>query len=321
MANSATTKKAKAEIATIDCALVTITVGEGDQAREFGFDTSNSIQVEPQLEEEEAVRLVVKGILRAQKPRTTTITGNQITLTDNVFNPELVQILQGGTVEWDQATGKLKRYIPPVAGSSDKGQVFKLNAYSAHYDAAGLIVDYEKITYPNCKGQPVAFSSEDNTFRAPEYVIDSAPKQGEAPYIIEYVDKLPDLEDENPIVEPATGTVLGKDMSALGDYTIGSDGIVDGSFNVINGWTEFSADEDLQDGYYFAFNYKNWQGNSVQVMSYDGQREKKQFSGDGICVVFLGADADAARTITAINILASNNEVLTTMRLGDVTFN
>lgn len=317
----ANTKKAKAEIATIDCALVTITVGEGEDEKEFGFDTSNSVSVEPQLEEEEAVRLVVKGILRAQKPRTTTITGNQITLTDNVFNPELVQVLQGGTIEWDQNTGKLKRYIPPVAGSDQKGQTFKLNVYSAHYDAAGLIVDYEKITYPNCKGQPVAFSSEDNTFRAPEYTIDSAPKQGEAPYIIEYVDKLPDLEDENPVIAPASGTVLGKDMSALGAYTIGSDGIVDGSFNMIEGWTEFSGDEDEQDGYYFAFDYKNWNGNSVQVMRLTGAGNKVAFNGDGIMVVFLGADESAARTVTAINILASNGEVLTSMRLGDITFN
>ena len=238
-----------------------------------------------------------------------------------MFNPELVQVLQGGTIEWDQNTGRLKRYIPPVAGSDQKGQTFKLNVYSAHYDAAGLIVDYEKITYPNCKGQPVAFSSEDNTFRAPEYTIDSAPKQGEAPYIIEYVDKLPDLEDENPVISPASGTVLGKDMTELGTYTIGSDGIIDGSFKMIEGWTEFSSIEDEQDGYYFAFDYKNWKGNSVQVMRLTGAGNKVAFSGDGIMVVFLGANESAATTVTAINILASNGEVLTSMRLGDFTFN
>ena len=317
----ADTKKAKAEIATIDCALVTISVGEGDDEKEFGFDTSNSVSVEPQLEEQEAITLVVKGILRAQKPKSTTITGNQITLTDNVFNPELVQVLQGGTIEWDQTTGRLKRYIPPVAGSSDKGQVFKLNIYSAHYDAAGLIVDYEKITYPNCQGQPVAFSSEDDTFRAPEYTITSAPRQGEAPYYIEYVDKLPDLVDENPVIAPATGEILEKDMSTLGTYTIGGDGVVDGSFTKVEGWTEFSSNAEEQNGYYFAFNYKNWSGNSVQVMRYAGAGNKVAFNGDGIMIVFLGKDADAARTVTAINIIASNGSVLTSMRLGDVTFN
>lgn len=185
-------KKSKAEIATIDCCLVTIETEDG----EFGFDTSNKVAVEPQVEEEEAVKLVVKGILRAQKPGTKTITGNEITLTDNVFNPELVVVLQGGTITYDASEPtKIVGYTPPVAGSSDKGKVFKLNCYSAQYDAAGLIVRYEKITYPNCQGSPVAFGSEDGVFRAPEYVISSAPKTGEAPYVISYVADLPVLTD------------------------------------------------------------------------------------------------------------------------------
>ena len=188
---ASTVKKSKAEIATIDCCLVTIETSDG----EFGFDTANKIEVEPQIEEEDAVKLVVKGILRAQKPKTTTVTGNEITLTDNVFNPELVLILQGGTIKYDrETTTKIVGYTPPIAGSADKGEVFKLNAYSAQYDASGQIVQYEKITYPNCQGVPVAFGSEDGVFRAPEYTINSAPKTGEAPYDISYVAALPVLQ-------------------------------------------------------------------------------------------------------------------------------
>ena len=184
-------KKSKAEIATIDVCLVTIETSDG----EFGFDTANSIAVAPQIEEEDAVKLVVKGILRAQKLPVKTLTGNEITLTDNVFNPELVLVLQGGTIKYDIETPtKIIGYTPPVAGSADKGKVFKLNAYSAQYDASGQIVQYEKITYPNCQGVPVAFSSEDGAFRAPEYTINSAPKTGEAPYEINYVSELPVLE-------------------------------------------------------------------------------------------------------------------------------
>ena len=183
-------KKSKAEIATIDCCLVTIETAEG----EFGFDTANKIEVEPQIEEEDAVKLVIKGILRAQKPKNSTITGNEITLTDNVFNPELVLALQGGVIKYDTTdTNKIIGYIPPVAGSAHKGEIFKLNAYSAQYDASGQIVQYEKITYPNCQGVPVAFGSEDGAFRAPEYTINSAPKIGEAPYTISYVASLPTL--------------------------------------------------------------------------------------------------------------------------------
>lgn len=187
------------EIPTIDVALVTAQVEGGD---EIAFDTASKIGVEPQVEEEEAVKLVVKGILRAQKPITNTLTGNKITLTDNVFIPELVKMLQGGTIKYwadAQQSGEsdtdagfgVASYTPPVAGSSDKGTPFTLNAYSAIYDAAGLLTGYEKIAYPNCQGTPVALSSEDGAFRAPEYTINSAPKSGEAPYVISYVKTLP----------------------------------------------------------------------------------------------------------------------------------
>lgn len=186
-----TPRKSRAEIATIDCVLITIEV-DGD---EFGFETSNKIEVEPQIEEEDAVKLIVKGKLIAQKAKTSTLTGNQITLTDNVFNPELVQVLQGGVITYsDPETKKVvSKYTPPVAGSGEKGKIFKLNAYSAQYNAAGTITKYEKISYPNCQGQPVAFGSEDGVFRAPEYTIMSSPNTGEAPYEISYVDELPTL--------------------------------------------------------------------------------------------------------------------------------
>jgi hypothetical protein len=183
-------------IPTIDVALVVVRVGmaDGDEsnATEIAVDTANKIAVEPQTETTDAIKLVKLGRLIAQKPATTTITGHQITMTDNVFIPELVKILQGGTVE---GTGDTLTYTPPVAGSTDKGQVFELDCYSAQYDASGQIVRYEKITYPNCQGTPVAMSSEDDVFRVPEYTINSAPKEGEAPYKISYVKTLPQFTD------------------------------------------------------------------------------------------------------------------------------
>lgn len=187
-------KKSKAEVATIDCDLITIETQNGN---EFGFDTANKINVEPQIEEQDAVKLVIKGILRAQKPKVSTITGHELTITDNVFNPELVLILQGGEIIYDPDNPDvIVGYNPPVAGSSDKGEVFKLNAYTAQYDASGQIVKYEKMAYPNCQGVPVAFGSEDGAFRAPEYTINSAPKTGEPPYNMTYVKSLPIMVDK-----------------------------------------------------------------------------------------------------------------------------
>lgn len=191
------------EIPTIDVALVEIETAAGTH---FALDTASKIGVEPQVETQEAVKLIVKGVLKAQKPSVATITGNQITLTDNLFIPELVKILQGGTIRYWTSADKttqgteetefgISGYTPPVAGSSEKGEVFTLHAYSAQYDTSGQIVQYEKITYPNCQGVPVAFASEDGAFRAPEYTINSAPSKNQAPYEINYVDALPEFAD------------------------------------------------------------------------------------------------------------------------------
>lgn len=187
------------EIPTIDVVMVEVETATGTH---FALNTASKIGVEPQIEEESAVKLIVKGVLKAQKPPVTTITGNKITLTDNLFIPELVKVLQGGTIQWWTSAEKtaedttptafgVSSYSPPTVGSGEKGEVFTLHAYSAQYDTSGQIVQYEKITYPNCQGVPVAFNSEDGAFRAPEYTINSAPAKNQAPYSIHYVSALP----------------------------------------------------------------------------------------------------------------------------------
>lgn len=186
------TQKKAVGIPTIDVSLVVVRTGTEDDGMEIAVDTANKIGVEPQTETTDAVKLVKLGRLLAQKPAEKTITGHQITLTDNVFIPELVKIFQGGKV---QGEGESLTYEPPVAGSGEKGEVFEVDCYSAEYDASGQIVKYEKITYPNCQGTPIAINSEDGVFRLPEYVINSAPKTGEAPYKISYVKKLPSFPE------------------------------------------------------------------------------------------------------------------------------
>lgn len=193
------------EIPTIDVVLVTVT---GKDGVEIGLTTASKLGVNPVTETKDAVRLVVKGRLLAQKPETTTLVGNTLVLTDNVFIPELVKILQGGTIKYwttaektaegDEDAGfGVARYTPPIAGSDEKGEVFVTKAYTAVYNAAGIITGYECIEYPNCQGVPISMSSEDNAFRAPEYTINSAPDKGQPPYEITYPKELPVLA--NPV--------------------------------------------------------------------------------------------------------------------------
>lgn len=211
-------RRSRDEIPTIDVNLVTISVvvtdGHSTTTDEFGFDTANQVEVEAQTEDEDAVKLIIKGKLKAQKPAQSIITGHQITLHDNVFNPELVKVLQGGTIEYwtseehtahssDPTTYGVAKYTPPVVGSDDKGSIFTLNTYSAIYNAAGVITGYEKTMYPNCQGVPVAFNTEDGSFRAPEYTINSMPNNGEAPYDIDFVKTLPTLSGTTNTEGPA----------------------------------------------------------------------------------------------------------------------
>ena len=190
--------KAGTEIPTIDVVMVQIEVGTDS----YILNTASKISVEPQIETEDAVKLIVKGILKAQKGEVKTLTGNKITLTDNVFIPEVVKILQGGTIKYwtdDSRTEEsetvsqygISSYTPPITSAGFSGSMFTLHAYSAQYSAAGTIVQYEKISYPNCKGSPIAMSSEDGTFRVSEYEINSAPTSSQPPYTINYVSTLP----------------------------------------------------------------------------------------------------------------------------------
>lgn len=175
---------------------VTVVFTAAEDAHEIGLTTSTQVSVDPQIETTDAIKLIVKAVLIAQKREKQTITGNTITLTDNVFNPELVQILQGGTITTDPITGAVTGYTPPVAGSDPYAiSPFTLCIYTAQYDASGLIVQYEKIEYPNCTGNPIALSAQDDVFAVPEYTIISAPAVGQAPYTITYVNALPSVAD------------------------------------------------------------------------------------------------------------------------------
>lgn len=250
---------------TIDVDLVTIEQG----GKEYAITSMTQIDSSIETEVTEAVKLVVNGKLKAQKGRQVTITGARLTMTDNVFSPELVQVVQGGTINYEQvkthlaesaleagdysiaveegyvnftlegdyevgttitysnmdkvsltsgdseisidfeygetATGdiltttsttteNIVSYAPPTTEESMETEPFTTNVYSSVYDTSGIRQYYEKMSLPNCKGEPITFSSQYNVFRAPVYTITSAPSKGQSPYTITYTNKLPEVE-------------------------------------------------------------------------------------------------------------------------------
>ena len=279
--------KKASQVATIDVSLVTIKVTSS--VDEFALDTASKIDVSATTEEIKPVRLIIKEVLIAQKRGSQVLVGHEIKLTDNVFTPELVQAIQGGTIVYGNTkigtgdaglvintksaevtanvtlvvpataaalltvnvvdnnitvnlataaagvatstatlvnaainasapasalitsilagagTGimaavaktiistEVAGYTPPVVGLKRTLIPFELTAYSAQYNASGLVLRYEKIVYPNCSGEPIAFSSEDGKFRENEYVVASLPDTGVAPYQLTYVNTLPSV--------------------------------------------------------------------------------------------------------------------------------
>lgn len=190
---STATPKRGTEMPMIDCCMIVVTTDE-ETPRCIGLTTASKIGVEKATEDTDAVKLVIKNVLVAQKPAQSTVTGHTITLTDNVLILELLEILEGGTLTKDES-GNITGYTPPVAGTEVTLPKFTLDAYSAQYDASGSIVQYEKISYPNCTGNPIGLGSEDNVFRVNEYTINSAPAKGQAPYTLTVVNALPTISE------------------------------------------------------------------------------------------------------------------------------
>lgn len=205
------TPKKGTERAMIDCNMIVVTTKE-ETPRCIAVTSGTKLGVEPVMETTDAVKCIIKGVLKAQKKEINTITGHTLTLTDNLTILELIEILQGGTLVKDDS-GNITGYTPPVAGDEYNPTPFTLDAYSAQLDTGGNVVKYEKISYPGCTGSPVGLGSEDNVFRVTEYTINSAPASGEPPYTLEYVDSLP--TPVQAVLEPLTvnsaeGTSSGK---------------------------------------------------------------------------------------------------------------
>lgn len=186
MANKKVTK-----MALIDVELVEIVAHNLEQDT-YRWKTASNLDAELNITEGESTELIVNGTLIAQKKAKDVVTGSTLTVTDNVFSPEIVEFIQGGKAQYDEL-GNFISYKAPLAGEEVKLDKFDFNIYTAQRDVAGDIVSYIKVGFPNCNGKPVNIKLENGTFFAPEYTISSSPSTGEAPYTITAVEELPAL--------------------------------------------------------------------------------------------------------------------------------
>lgn len=150
----------------------------------FVFDTADKADVKPDLSKGKEDILRVKNRIIAMNRTEDICIGYNVKLTDNTFPPEVMCLVDGGTMT---STG----YEGPEVGKAVDRTPFTLNLYSEEKDYDSTTKQYVKFTFKHNKGTPVEFKFEDGKFYVPEFESTSRPKKGEKPVYIEYVSSLP----------------------------------------------------------------------------------------------------------------------------------
>lgn len=180
-------------IATIDAAMIVVTT-KGSSPKSIGITSGQKVAIEAQIDTQEAIKLIVKGNLVAQKPEKKTLTGTKITISDRLTVLELLPLQNGGTLEYETDGKTIKAYHAPKVGEEVKHEKCDITLFSAVMEGS-TVTKYMAVTFPSCEGEPVALGAEDDVFNAPDYTLTSTPGKGESAYDIEFVDKLPTLTD------------------------------------------------------------------------------------------------------------------------------
>jgi hypothetical protein len=155
----------------------------------FTWDTASECEQSPDISEGEENVLRVKNTIYATDRTEDIVYGTTLTFSDNLFHPEVIEVIDGGTLVKD-VEENIIGYDPPIIGTPVNRKKFTLNIYTEEKDADGEVVGYVKFSYPHCKGKPFKASVKDGEFFAPEYSCVSRPKKGEKPYSISFLTEL-----------------------------------------------------------------------------------------------------------------------------------
>lgn len=173
-------------LALCDVVLTQIKVTGGQT---HSFSTADEIGCEPVIEEGEQKSLKIKSKLIASKQTPDVVLGHDIKCKDNVFNPELLADLQGGTVTKDQSN--FKKYTAPNVGALPNTKVFEFIAYIEVVGEDGPTGEYLKYSFPNCRGGFISPNFKDGEYYASEYTIRSRPVLNTSLYTVDLVTELP----------------------------------------------------------------------------------------------------------------------------------
>lgn len=159
----------------------------------YVFDTSDEVTIEEVVDEGEEQTLKIKGKLYANRAAEDTVLGYDLTFKDNVMCPELLELMQGGTLTKGGGDA-FESYEPPKIGTSATKKSFTTNIYTAEVSTDGDTGKYIKISYPGCKGSSVPMTFKDGEYYTNEYTVKSRPPKGSSPYKVTIVSALPSAQ-------------------------------------------------------------------------------------------------------------------------------
>ncbi len=155
-------------------------------------DVASEAEVTAYISEGEEKELRVKNTIKAQNKTEDIVMGYDIKLVSATMVPEILALIDGGTLKYDETdTEKIIGYDAPAIGSPVERTPFTLHVYTEEKDGDGSTKSYVKFSYLHCKGKPTDYNLQDGEFFVPELTAKSRPKLGESPVSITFLDELP----------------------------------------------------------------------------------------------------------------------------------
>lgn len=184
MPNEKTTEKPIVNIVRTELVTEEIT------SKTFRFNTATEATYSAVISEGSETVLRVKDEIKSINRTEDIQYGSDINMSEAVMTPEVMAIIDGGTLTKDE-DGNITKYIPPVVGSPVKRIPFTLKIYTEEKDTAGDTVGYQCFSFKGCKGKPVSYTFKDGEYLVPQYTAKSRVKKGTAPYELDFMEELP----------------------------------------------------------------------------------------------------------------------------------
>lgn len=167
-------------------------VTEEEVPRTFRLtDVASDAEATAYLSQGQEQELRVKNTIKAQNNTEDIVMGYDLKLISATMIAELLALVDGGTLTYNEVTNKVIKYDAPPIGSSVDRLAFTTKVYTEEKDGDGSTLSYVCFNYKNCKGKPVNYILKDGEFFVPELNLRSRGKLGQSPVSIEFLEELP----------------------------------------------------------------------------------------------------------------------------------